>query len=68
MYLNTFTELIFMKGLYFRGIGREKGRNIHSYMGIVMGNHLSPKTIFKVSTHIRITVINTHIIKQIRYP
>lgn len=67
MYLNTFTELILMKRLYFRGI-EKKGRNIHSYMGIVMGNNLSPKTIFQVSTHSRITVINTYIHKLIRYP
>lgn len=60
MYLNTFTELILMKRLYYRHMGREKGRNIHSYMEIVvMGKHLFPKTTFKVSTHIQITVVNT---------
>lgn len=69
MYLNTFTQLILMKRLYYRGMVREKGRNIHSYMEIVvMGNHLFPKTTFKVSTHIQITVVNTYVHKQTKYP
>lgn len=69
MYLNTFTQLILMKRLYYRGMVREKGRNIHSYMEIVVtGNHLFPKTTFKVSTHIQITVVNTYVHKQTRYP
>lgn len=54
------TESILRKRLDYRGMGREKGRSIHSYLGsVVEGILLFLNTIFKVSTCIQITVIST---------
>lgn len=66
-HIYVITELTLRKRLDYRGVGWEKGRSIHSYMEIVVeGILLFSNTIFKVSTHIQITVISTLIHKQNR--
>lgn len=53
------TESILGKRLDYRGVGREKGRSIHSYVGsLVEGILLFSNTVFKVSTRIQIQSIS----------